>query len=161
MSEHLWALASPRGVQLDAVTRGGTPEVTAADLAVAAAGLPRAAFAAAMFSLAGDDSFLPTLRTHLLEHLLAERERLQWTKWAERLDGSRFKFAEPLVALVLAEERAPMPCQMAPNLRADLIGVEPAEWRRVMSHQWACVAGELRRLVIDAEYHVNRRLTGR
>jgi hypothetical protein len=147
-------------VQLDAVSRGGLPEVTPADLAIAAAGLPRAAFAAAMFSLAGDDSFIPTLRTHLLEHLLAERERLQWTKWAERLDGSRFKFAEPLVALVIAEERAPMPCQTAPSLRADLMGVEPAEWRRVMSHQWACVAGELRRLVIDAEYHVGRRVRG-
>ena len=156
--EQLMALASARGVALEAVTRGGTPEWTATDVALAAAGLGRIEFAAALYSLAGDDSQWGRLRTHLLEFLLAERERMQWAHKVETLDGHRIKFAEPLVELWLLEERAPARFQVAPHLRALALHVEPEVWRKVILHQWAAVAGEYRRRLIDAEWHVMRRI---
>lgn len=156
--EQLMALATARGVNLEAVSRGGEPEWTPEDVALAAAGLGKVEFAAAMYSLAGDMAYWRRLHTYLLEHLLAQREAHQWTQWAESVGGGRFKFAHDLVRLVLAEELAPGPAQESPGVRANLIGVEPGEWRRAISHQWACVAGELRRLVIDAEYHVRQKI---
>ena len=161
MSERLWSLATPKGVQLDAVTRGGIPEMTQEDVALAAAGLARIEFAAAMFSLAGDDSMAGRLRTHLLEFLLAERELHQWTKWAENIDGARIRFAEPLVELFLAEERRPCVFQAAPHLRAVALRVEQSEWRRAISHQWAAVAGEYQRRLLTAQEHVQRKMRER
>jgi len=158
VSEALWSLATPRGVDLQAISRGGEPELTQEDVALAAAGLGRIEFAVALYSLAGDDAMWARLRTFLLEHLLAERERLQWTKWAEGVNGTRFRFAEPLVELYLAEERRPSVFQAAPQLRALALGVEPAEWRRAVSHQWAAVAAEYQRRLLTAQDHVRRKM---
>ena len=158
MSEHLWSLAAPKGVNLDAISRGGMPELTQEDVALAAAGLPRIEFACALYSLAGDDSMWGRLRTYLLEYLLAERERNQWTKWAETIDGKRVKFAEDLIALVLAEERRPCLFQASPHLRAIALKVEADEWRRAISHQWAAVVGEYQRRLLTAQDHVRRKM---
>jgi len=158
MTEHLWSLATPTHVDLEAVSRGGIPDLTAQDVALAAAGLPRIEFLIALYSLAGDDSVRPSVRTYLLEHLLAERERHQWAQRVEQLDGRRVAFAEPLVELYLAEERRPCVFQAAPGLRAVALRVEAATWQRVVSHQWACVASEFARRLISAEDWVRRRL---
>ena len=158
MSEAIWSLASPRGVRLDAVSRGGVPEVTAADLAIACKGLKRLPFAAAMYSLAGDDSMWSRLKCGLLEHLLLEREAHQWAHRVERISGERTRFGEELVELYLAEERRPAPFQMAPELRSRALRVEPETWRRVILHQWAAIASEYHRWLLDAEEHVRRRM---
>jgi hypothetical protein len=158
MSEHLWSLATPKGVNLDAISRGGIPELTQEDVALAAAGLPRIEFAAAMYSLAGDDSMWSRLRTYLLEYLLSERERYQWGRWIEQIDGQRVRFAEPLVELFLAEERRPSVFQAAPHLRAVALRVEQDVWRRVVSHQWAAVSGEYQRRLVSASDHVRRKM---
>ncbi len=155
--EQLMALASARGVNLEALSRGGTPDWTSEDVALAAAGLDRICFAAALFSLAGDDGMWSRLRTYLLEYLLAERERMQWTRWVER-DGFRSHFAEDVVELVLIEERSPGRFQVAPELLANAHRVETENWRRVNWPQWACVMGEYRRKLLDAEEHVRRKL---
>jgi hypothetical protein len=145
-------------VNLDAISRGGTPELTQEDVALAAAGLGRIEFAVALYSLAGDDAMWARLRTFLLEYLLCEREKCQWTKWAEDIKGARFKFAEPLVELFLVEERRPSVFQVAPHLRAVALNVEAEEWRRAISHQWACVAGEYQRRLLTAQDHVRRKM---
>ena len=44
---------------MDAISRGGTPELTQRDVALAAAGLDRIAFKVALFSLAGDAMDVP------------------------------------------------------------------------------------------------------
>ena len=158
MSEHLWSLATPSHADLEAVSRGGIPELTQQDVALAAAGLPRIEFLIALYSLAGDESVRSSVRTYLLEHLLAERERMQWARKVETLDGQRTPFAEALVELYLAEERRPSIFQAAPQLRAVALRVEPATWQRVVAHQWACVAGEYARRLLSAEDWVRRRI---
>jgi hypothetical protein len=127
MTEHLWSLATPSHADWEAVSRGGIPDLTAQDVALAAAGLPRIEFLIALYSLAGDDSVRGCVRTYLLEHLLAEREVHQWARRVETLDGQRVAFAEPLVELYLAEERRPSIFQAAPQLRAVALRVEPDE----------------------------------
>jgi len=158
LSEHLWSLATPRGVQLDAVTRGNPPEVTAADLAIACKGMRYLPFAAAMYSLAGDDRMWSRLKCGLLEYLLLERELHHWAHRVERIDGERSRFGEELVELYLVEERRPAVFQAAPELRARALRVEAEPWRRVVSHQWAAVAGQYHRWLLDAEEHVRRRM---
>ena len=158
MNEHAWCLLSPRGCALDFISRGGLPELTPAEVANAASGLPRLPWCAALYSLAGDDSVRPTLRTALLEYLLAERERYSWASRVERIDGRVVKFAEPLVMLFLHEERRPSVFQAAPELRSATLSVEPETWRRVVLHQWQAVASEYGRWRLDAEEHVRRRL---
>jgi hypothetical protein len=157
MTEHLWSLATPSHADWEAVSRGGIPDLTAQDVALAAAGLPRIEFLIALYSLAGDDSVRGCVRTYLLEHLLAEREIHQWARRVETIDGFRVAFAEPLVQLFLAEERRPSIFQAAPQLRAVALRVEPEIWRRVVSHQWACVASEFARRLVSAEDWVKRR----
>lgn len=161
MSEAIWSLAAPRGVQFDAISRGGVPEITPADLAVACKGLKRLPFAAAMYSLAGDDSMWSRLKCGLLEHLLYEREAHQWAHRVERIDGFKTRFGEELVELYLAEERRPSAFQAAPYLRAVALRVEPDAWRKTVSHQWAAIASEYHRWLLDAEEHVRRRLRNR
>jgi hypothetical protein len=158
MNEAVWSMATPRGVRLDAVSFGGTPDLTPEDLAIAAAGLPRITFAAALYSLAGDDSQWACLRTYLLEWLLAERERQHWAQRVENVRGQRVKFGESLVTLVLAEERSPGITQAAPTLRAHLLNVEPEIWRKHVSHQWAAVSGEFARHLLTAQEHVRRKM---
>ena len=158
MSEHLWGLASPKGVNLDAISRGGIPEMTAEDLAIACKGLQRLPFAAALYSLAGDDSMWARLRTGLLEHLLLERDTHQWAHKVERITGERSKFAEELVGLFLAEERRPAPFQSAPHLRAVVLRIEPETWRKSVLHQFQAVASEYARWLLEAEDHVRRKM---
>lgn len=158
MSEHLWSLATPKGVRLDAVSRGGTPEWTAADLGVAASGLPYFKFRIALFTLAGDDNSRGSVRTYLLEKLLEAQERLQWKRRVERIDGFRSRFAEELVGLYLDEERRPSVFQAAPNLRSTIMRVEPETWRRDLSHQYQYVAAEFQVALIEAEEHVRRKV---
>lgn len=158
VSEHLWALASPRGAQLDAISRGGKPEWTQKDVALAAAGLDRIAFKVALFSLAGDDSVRGTLRTWLLEALLEERERQQWATWVNDIWGERIKFAEALCELYLLEERRPAPFQAVPNLRSAAIKVEPETWRAKVSHQYAFLQSLYHERLLAAADHVRRRL---
>jgi hypothetical protein len=153
MSEQVWSLATPSHVNFDAISRG-MPEWTAADLAIACKGLPRLPFAAAMYSLAGDDAMWARLRTGLLEFLLLERELHQWAHRVERIDGERTRFGEELVCLFLAEERRPAPWQAAPELRARALRVEPETWRRVILHQWGAISSEYRRWLSQAEGHV-------
>ncbi len=157
MSERLWGLAAPKGVNLDAISRG-MPEMTPADLAIACKGLPRLPFAAALYSFAGDDSVWPTLRTGLLEYLLAERERQQWAQRVERISGEKTRFAEELVSLFLADERRPAVFQASPELRARCLSVESDVWRRVVSHQYAAIQAEFTRWLLDAAEHVSRRM---
>jgi len=132
--------------------------MTQEDVALAAAGLPRFEFGCAMFAIAGDDSMWRRIRTHLLEYLLAEREKHQWASRVERLDGQRTKFAEELVELYLVEERRPAPFQAAPHLRLVAMRVEPEAWRKTISHQYAAVSGEFGRGLLNAEEHVKRKL---
>ena len=63
-----------------------------------------------------------------------------------------------LIALVLAEERRPSIFQSAPQLRAVALRIEPVEWRRAVSHQWAAVAGEYQRRLLTAQDHVRRKM---
>jgi hypothetical protein len=154
------ALASARGVNLEACSRGGEPDWTAEDVALASSGLGPIEFSAAMFSLAGDDSQWTRLRTYLLEYLLYERERMQWARKVETVDGKRIRFAEPLVELWLLEERCPAKFQVSPHLRAIALRVEAEEWRKTVSHQWMAVASEYRRRLLDAEEHIRRKLRG-
>lgn len=158
MSESVWSLASPRGVQLDAISRGGIPELTQRDVALAAAGLDRIAFKVALFSLAGDDSVRGSLRTWLLESLLEERERQQWAKSVENVWGARVKFAETLCELYLLEERKPAPFQAVPNLRAVALKVEPETWRAKISHQYAFLHSVYHDRLMRATEHVKRKL---
>ena len=157
--EQLLALAAARGVNLDAVSRG-EPEWTIADVAMAASGLGSIPFAVALYSLAGDDGCWSILKRYLLECLLAERERLGWAARVDRMNGQRSRFAEELCELFLAEERRPCVFQMAPHLRAVAMQVEPEIWRRTVSHQYAYVASEYHRRLVDAEDHVKRRIRG-
>ena len=158
VSEALWGMAAPKGVNLDAISRGGIPEMTPADLAIACKGLARLPFAAALYSLAGDDSMWSRLKTGLLEHLLAERDRYQWAHKVERITGERSKFGEELVILFLADERRPALFQTAPHLRAVAMRVEPETWRRTILHQFQAVASEYARWLLEAEGHVRRKL---
>lgn len=158
MTEHAWCLLAARGCVLDAVTHGGLPELTPAEVAIAAAGLPRLPWIAALYSLAGDDSVRGPLKWALVEYLLGERERHGWAQRVERLDGTRTTFCERLIDVFLVEERRPAWFQAAPQLRALALGVEPETWRRVVMQQWQAVAAEYGRWRLDAEEHVRRRL---
>lgn len=157
--EQLLALAAARGANLEAVSRG-EPEWTLADVAMAASGLGAIPFAIALYSLAGDDACYARLKLYLLECLLAERERLGWASRVDRMSGERTLFAEELCELFLAEERRPCVFQVAPHLRAIALQVEPETWRRTVSHQYAYVASEYHRHLVDAEDHVRRRIRG-
>lgn len=156
--ERLLALATARGVNLEAISRGGEPDWTSEDVALAAAGLSRFKFHVALYSLAGDDSVRGSLKWALVERLLEERERQQWATWATNINGARIKFAEDLVALFLLEERSPAKFQAAPHLRAICLGVEGEEWLRKISHQYAYVHGEFHRALVDAEDWVRRKM---
>ena len=156
--EQLLALATARGVALDAVCRGAAPEWTMQDAAYACEGMPRVQFLAAMYAWAGDDQAWSALKTALLEYLLAERERNQWAQKVERISGERTRFAEELVELLLADERRPAVFQASPDMRARCLSVEPETWRRVVSHQYAAIQSEFGRWLLDAADHIRRKI---
>lgn len=156
--ERLMALAAARGVNLDAVSHGTAPEWTAADVSIAAAGLPRHVFYVALYALAGDDTVHSTIKTWLLEQLLEARERLQWAVRVERISGERSRFAEELVELFLAEERRPCVTQRAPEIRAVWMRVEPIVWKRTLAHQYAYLHAIFDEARLSAEGHLRKRL---
>ena len=159
--EGLVCLASARGVNLDAISRGGEPEWTAQDLGIALAGLDQFKAWCALYSWAGDDSVRGSVKIRLMEALLREREERQWAGKVERIYGMRTNFSEELTELFLAEERRPQIVRDVPLIRAIWMQVEPEVWRKTLSHQYAYLGAVFAGALADAEYHIRRKLRGR
>jgi hypothetical protein len=154
------AMASARGCNLEGVSRGGRPEWVAADVGRACRGVPKFEFSALLYSLAGDDSVRLYLWRVLLGRLRADRDANRWTKWINRIDGQRVKFAEQLVDLFLVEERSPSKFQIAPHIRYAHLGIECDEWGRAVAHQYACIGYHYQRALMDGSDIVRRNLRG-
>lgn len=105
--EALLGLIAAKGVQYPPMPRGGRPYWTAAEAAMAAKGVPRHAFAAALFTFAMDDSVRYQCKHDLLSFCLRERERdpRRWPMTHICLDGEKRKYIELMVDIHLIEDR--------------------------------------------------------
>lgn len=157
--EILVALCTARGVALDGSVGRGTsrPTVTAADAALACAGLPREVFDAVMYSWAGDRDARSACKLHLLEWGMDERERQQWPVRVDLADGRRGRFLEALVDLFLLEEQTPSMFRTAPGLRALLVGVHEPVWRAKLAPIYASISHHYGELLSLADAHIWRR----
>ena len=155
--EALMSLATARGVNLDAISRG-CPEWTSDEVGLALGGLDRHKAWAVLYSWCGDDSVRGGLKWFLMGELLREREERQWAAKVERVTGERTKFSEELTDLFLSEERRPCVIRDVPIIRSIWMRVEPETWRRVLSHQYAFLNSVFGAMLADAEHHLRRKL---
>lgn len=157
-AEHLMARAAARGVDLECVSRASKPSYSVEEVVNGCAGMGYNPFIAALYTLAGDDSVKGDVRRWLEWYLTMERVRQRWTRKVQTVSGGKVCFKRPLVELFLIEERKPDLFRRAPIIRCAFLDVEEKIWRRTVSHQYAAVAAEFHRALIDAEEHIRRKL---
>lgn len=151
------ARAAAHGVDFESVGRSSRPTYTVEQVVNGCAGLNQYAFAAALFTLAGDDSVRGVIRYWLESRLIDEVRRQRWAEKVQTGSG-RENVQRRLVELFLLEERQPAIVRAAPVIRLVYVDVDEATWRRKLSHQYGYVASEYHRRLIDAEEHIRRKL---